>query len=80
MRSPVNKVQARVNRDSVAKYLYSKYFELLVDELNRRLAPPNIDEGDSKGSTRTISLLDIYGFEAGFLWLRTKLFSYASCE
>ncbi|VUZ40861.1 unnamed protein product [Hymenolepis diminuta] len=60
VRSPVNEMQAKVNRDSIAKYLYSKYFELLVEELNRRLAPPVSDNSDS---VPCISLLDIYGFE-----------------
>ncbi|VDD83885.1 unnamed protein product [Mesocestoides corti] len=60
VRSPVNRIQARVNRDSIAKYLYSKYFELLVEELNQRLAPPKIDAADA---SQSISLLDIYGFE-----------------
>ncbi|KAL5965575.1 Unconventional myosin-XV [Taenia solium] len=60
VRSPVNQQQARVNRDSIAKYLYSKYFELLVEELNHRLAPPSAGELEASHS---ISLLDIYGFE-----------------
>ncbi|VDL98603.1 unnamed protein product [Schistocephalus solidus] len=63
VRSPVNKVQARVNRDSVAKSLYSEYFDHLVNELNLRLAPRNSDEMDLNLGLRTISLLDIYGFE-----------------
>ncbi|VDM35971.1 unnamed protein product [Hydatigera taeniaeformis] len=60
VRSPVNQQQARVNRDSIAKCLYSKYFELLVEELNHRLAPPSASELEASHS---ISLLDIYGFE-----------------
>nr|CDS17618.1 myosin XV [Echinococcus granulosus] len=60
VRSPVNQQQARVNRDSIAKCLYSKYFELLVEELNHRLAPPTVGELEA---SRSISLLDIYGFE-----------------
>ncbi|KAL7065008.1 hypothetical protein AAHC03_05159 [Spirometra sp. Aus1] len=63
VRSPVNKVQARVNRDSVAKSLYSEYFDQLVNELNLRLAPRNADNTDVNLGLRTISLLDIYGFE-----------------
>lgn len=63
VRSPVNEKQAKVNRDSVAKYLYSKYFELLVNELNQRLAPPTPDNSDRIPS---ISLLDIYGFEVSY--------------
>lgn len=62
VRSPVNQQQARVNRDSIAKCLYSKYFELLVEELNHRLAPPSAGELEA---SRSISLLDIYGFEVG---------------
>ncbi|EUB55538.1 Myosin-XV [Echinococcus granulosus] len=68
VRSPVNQQQARVNRDSIAKCLYSKYFELLVEELNHRLAPPTVGELEA---SRSISLLDIYGFEVGNVFFLT---------
>ncbi|CAH8628023.1 unnamed protein product [Dicrocoelium dendriticum] len=59
--SPVRERQARVNRDSIAKQIYAQFFDRLVALLNDRLALP--ETGVLGTKTRTIALLDIYGFE-----------------
>ena len=47
---------AKSARESIAKYIYSKLFDWLVDMINKSLA--------KSSSTKTfIGLLDIYGFE-----------------
>ncbi|KAG5446203.1 Unconventional myosin-XV, partial [Clonorchis sinensis] len=62
--SPVRESQARVNRDSIAKQIYSELFDRLVAMLNDRLSPPDMSEiHTTKGGVHTIALLDIYGFE-----------------
>ncbi|KAF6776820.1 hypothetical protein AHF37_03339, partial [Paragonimus kellicotti] len=61
--SPVRDSQARVNRDSIAKHIYSEFFDRLVAMLNDRLSPPSSQEMDAKTKVHTVGLLDIYGFE-----------------
>ncbi|OON22765.1 hypothetical protein X801_01330 [Opisthorchis viverrini] len=62
--SPVRESQAKVNRDSIAKQIYSELFDRLVAMLNDRLSPPDMSEiHTTKGGVHTIALLDIYGFE-----------------
>eukprot|EP00898_Chlorokybus_atmophyticus_P008905 jgi/Chlat1/9015/Chrsp94S08344 len=52
--------QAQESRDALAKAIYAALFGWLVDRVNRALA-----EGNKKRRTgRTISILDIYGFES----------------
>jgi len=50
---------AIVCRDSIAKFLYSKLFDWLVDMINKNLAY----EKKSKEELSFIGVLDIYGFE-----------------
>ncbi|CAI9088594.1 OLC1v1022970C1 [Oldenlandia corymbosa var. corymbosa] len=50
--------QAIDNRDALAKFIYSSLFEWLVDEINKSLSTCKQFTG------RSISILDIYGFES----------------
>ncbi|TGZ75576.1 hypothetical protein CRM22_000293 [Opisthorchis felineus] len=62
--SPVRESQAVVNRDSIAKQIYSELFDRLVAMLNDRLSPPDMSEIlTTKRGVHTVALLDIYGFE-----------------
>ena len=54
----LNKAQALVARDSVAKFLYSMLFDWLVNTVNSKLV-----DSSSKKSESFIGVLDIYGFE-----------------
>lgn len=47
--------QAQENRDAMAKELYSRLFDYIIEMLNRKLAGDLTD--------LFISVLDIYGFE-----------------
>ncbi|VEL14861.1 unnamed protein product [Protopolystoma xenopodis] len=64
--SSVQASVASMNRDSLAKYLYSEYFDHLIDEVNVILEPPNRRSLGSQ-QIRTIGLLDIYGFEVTYI-------------
>ncbi|XP_019183419.1 PREDICTED: myosin-2 [Ipomoea nil] len=50
--------QATDTRNALAKFIYGSLFNWLVDEINKSLAMEKQDTG------RSISILDIYGFEA----------------
>ncbi|XP_019435284.1 PREDICTED: myosin-2-like [Lupinus angustifolius] len=50
--------QAIDTRDATAKFIYSSLFEWLVEQLNNSL------EVDKKCTSKSISILDIYGFES----------------
>ncbi|CAH1800967.1 unnamed protein product, partial [Owenia fusiformis] len=52
---PCSRLEARSRRDCLAKTLYSRLFDWLVEYINREIASTEHD--------RTIGLLDIYGFE-----------------
>jgi myosin-3 len=54
---PLNAEFASMNRDTLAQNMYDNLFSWLVDELNVKLASP--EEGD----WRSVSVLDIFGFE-----------------
>uniref|UniRef100_A0A6B2L309 Myosin motor domain-containing protein n=1 Tax=Arcella intermedia TaxID=1963864 RepID=A0A6B2L309_9EUKA len=54
---PLNKAQAIENRDALAKELYSKLFDHLVNRLNSALT------GTIEPNTLFIGVLDIFGFE-----------------
>ncbi|KAJ2002247.1 Myosin type-2 heavy chain 1 [Coemansia thaxteri] len=55
----VNKTQALVIRDSIAKFIYSRLFDWILGPINASLLPTEVDEQ----STRFVGVLDIYGFE-----------------
>jgi len=50
--------QAIVTRDALAKSIYSCLFDWLVEQINKSLAV------GKRRSGRSISILDIYGFES----------------
>ena len=58
---PMNPTQASASRDAIAKTIYSRLFDYLVQRVNDAL----VDAGDMTGvdDTYTIGVLDIYGFE-----------------
>lgn len=51
-------LQAIDTRDALAKFIYASLFNWLVDEINKSLALGKHCTG------RSISILDIYGFES----------------
>ncbi|KAJ2743123.1 Myosin type-2 heavy chain 1 [Coemansia sp. BCRC 34301] len=55
----VNKAQALVIRDSIAKFIYSRLFDWILGPINASLLPTSVDEQ----ATRFVGVLDIYGFE-----------------
>ncbi|QHS71412.1 myosin 4 [Saccharomyces paradoxus] len=57
----LNYNQALIARDSVAKFIYSTLFDWLVDNINKTLYDPELDQQDHVFSF--IGILDIYGFE-----------------
>ncbi|XVF70406.1 hypothetical protein PTKIN_Ptkin11bG0159000 [Pterospermum kingtungense] len=50
--------QAIDTRDALAKFIYTSLFDWLVDQINKSL------EGGKQHTGRSISILDIYGFES----------------
>ena len=65
IRSPLIIDQWYESRDSLAKDLYNKLFWWLVKRMNLTILPKFILEGNSSDAenTKTIGLLDIFGFE-----------------
>ncbi|CAI4054502.1 myosin 4 SKDI_01G0420 [Saccharomyces kudriavzevii IFO 1802] len=57
----LNYNQALIARDSVAKFIYSRLFDWLVDNINKTLYDPGLDQQEQIFSF--IGILDIYGFE-----------------
>lgn len=57
----LNYNQALIAKDSVAKFIYSTLFDWLVDNINKTLYDPKLDQQDQVCSF--IGILDIYGFE-----------------
>ncbi|KAJ2711976.1 Myosin type-2 heavy chain 1 [Coemansia spiralis] len=55
----VNKTQALVIRDSIAKFVYSRLFDWILGPINASLLPTEVDELQ----TSFVGVLDIYGFE-----------------
>ncbi|KAJ1840070.1 Myosin type-2 heavy chain 1, partial [Coemansia sp. RSA 2708] len=55
----VNKTQALVIRDSIAKFIYARLFDWILGPINASLLPTQVDEGQ----TSFVGVLDIYGFE-----------------
>jgi myosin-1 len=69
---PLNSTQAAAARDALAKTIYSRLFDRLVDRINGALdaaAPPAVGGAESESSedgsasSSSIGVLDIYGFE-----------------
>ncbi|PIA13928.1 hypothetical protein COEREDRAFT_47921, partial [Coemansia reversa NRRL 1564] len=55
----VNRSQALVIRDSIAKFVYSRLFDWILGPINASLLPTEVDEQ----ATLFVGVLDIYGFE-----------------
>jgi myosin heavy subunit len=51
---------AKFNRDTFAKFLYSKMFDWIVDRVNIAIKKPLVG---GKAKYTSIGLLDIFGFE-----------------
>ncbi|KAG6021247.1 class II myosin [Claviceps sp. Clav32 group G5] len=54
--SPANPAQATATRDALAKAIYHKLFDWIVERINQSLK-------SRQASTNTMGILDIYGFE-----------------
>ena len=71
---PLSVSDAKYNRDSLAKMLYSRLFDWLVERINQAIGHKNDDDeyeesiesttSDTKRRRRFIGVLDIYGFES----------------
>ena len=55
--------QAKSSRDAMAKALYSKMFDYIVNKVNRAIANKDESGKIDKTKIRKIGLLDIFGFE-----------------
>lgn len=55
--SPINVKAASDSRDSLAKTIYSRLFDWLVDKVNKSI-------GQDPNAAAVVGVLDIYGFEA----------------
>lgn len=62
-RAPLKKNECFDARDSLAKYLYDNLFNWLVERMNLTILPENESDETFKQETKTIGLLDIFGFE-----------------
>ncbi|KAG0668056.1 Myosin type-2 heavy chain 1 [Maudiozyma exigua] len=60
--SNLNFAQAMVTKDSIAKFIYSALFDMIVDKLNETLMTDN-DPTTQDQVKSFIGVLDIYGFE-----------------
>ena len=54
----LSQIQAIDARDALAKFIYSSMFDWLVEQINKSL------EVHKQRTGRSISILDIYGFES----------------
>ena len=62
---PLSVSDAKHNRDSLAKMLYSRLFDWLVERINQAIGNKSEEEGeDGDTKRRFIGVLDIYGFES----------------
>jgi myosin-1 len=55
-KKPCRREEAEFNRDTLAKAMYSKVFDYLVNKINLSILPP-------QGESNIIGILDIFGFE-----------------
>ena len=58
---PLNKAETIDNRDALAKALYDRLFNWIVERLNKTLYQENDDNSGEK--IKSIGILDIFGFE-----------------
>ena len=58
-RSPLKPSQVKNNIDSIARELYNRMFNWIVNKVNQNLLPPN----PKNPAFQTIGVLDIFGFE-----------------
>eukprot|EP00347_Sterkiella_histriomuscorum_P008181 403346072 len=64
LRAPLKKHECVDARDSLAKCLYDNLFNWLVERMNLTILPEtSLDDDAFKLETKTIGLLDIFGFE-----------------
>jgi myosin heavy subunit len=63
VRAPYKKNECSDSRDSLAKCLYDNLFNWLVERMNLTILPENEGDEQFKNQTKTIGLLDIFGFE-----------------
>ena len=61
---PLDAVAAIESRDSLAKTIYARLFDWLVGAINERLGSDDASGESHETKQRTISILDIYGFES----------------
>jgi myosin-1 len=59
---PLNVEQARNTRDALAKALYSRMFDWIVQAVNNAMASLSSRDGSAKNPL-CIGVLDIFGFE-----------------
>ena len=62
-RAPFKRDECIDSRDSLAKCLYDNMFNWLVERMNLTILPEHEGEEWFKKETKTIGLLDIFGFE-----------------
>ena len=63
IRAPYKKSECNDSRDSFAKNLFDNMFNWLVVRMNQTILPDEAESEDFKNKTKTIGLLDIFGFE-----------------
>jgi myosin heavy subunit len=63
LRAPYKKNECYDARDSLTKCLFDNMFNWLVDRMNVTILPDNEEDESFRRDTKTIGLLDIFGFE-----------------
>ncbi len=63
MRAPYKITECYESRDSFAKSLFDNMFNWQVDRMNLTILPDGEGTEAFKNKTKTIGLLDIFGFE-----------------
>ena len=59
---PLNRTETIDNRDALAKALYDRLFNWIVERLNKTLYKET-DDSDNNNKVKSIGILDIFGFE-----------------